>query len=342
LSPKELSQLPPLIREDIKRKNSPMRISKRKVSKNGYTYELRYRQNGYNIYISDKNLEKGKERFLEKLKNAEKKINLNTNTYPTTFHSFALYYFEKYRKRLVSPETYRNDYSKYRKYLLPYFCEKPLNKITPNDCQLLIDIIDSSGKGKTKDDICSLMSVIFKSAVNHDLITKSPMLLVLNTPHIKKHGNSLSKEEEIKLLTETQNTEYQLMFAIALYTGMRPNEFETARREGNFIVCKNSKRKKGKIEYKKIPITPMLHPYIKDNQIIRFYEPYVLRAKLKSILPNHILYDMRTTFYSRCKECGIADAARDEFVGHSLGALGNAYTDLSDEYLLKEGEKFKY
>ena len=45
---------------------------------------------------------------------------------------------------------------------------------------------------------------------------------------------------------------------------------------------------------------------------------------------------------SRLKECGIADAARDEFVRHSLGALGNAYTDLSDEYLRSEGIKFKY
>ena len=56
-------------------------------------------------------------------------------------------------------------------------------------------------------------------------------------------------------------------------------------------------------------------------------------------LPNHKLYDLRTTFYTRCDEYGVAAPARDEFVGHSGGALTNAYRDLSDEYLLKEGKK---
>ena len=38
----------------------------------------------------------------------------------------------------------------------------------------------------------------------------------------------------------------------------------------------------------------------------------------------------------RCEECGVAEPARDEFVGHSRGRLNNAYSDLSEVYLLKE------
>jgi integrase len=159
---------------------------------------------------------------------------------------------------------------------------------------------------------------------------------------ISKHGHALTKDEESRLLAAYPNTKYQTIFALALYTGLRPNEYNTAKVNGKFIVAINSKRKNKRIEYKKIPITSMLEPYLKGIDSFEFVNRDVIREKFKAVLPNHILYDMRTTFYSRCKECGISDAARDEFVGHSLGALGNAYTDLSDEYLLLEGEKFKY
>jgi hypothetical protein len=86
----------------------------------------------------------------------------------------------------------------------------------------------------------------------------------------------------------------------------------------------------------------MLTLYIQDTKKLFFYKDYTLREKIKEILPNHKLYDLRTTFYSRCIECGVNDIARKLFVGHTLGQLGDAYTDLSDEYLLKEGEKIKY
>ena len=58
-----------------------------------------------------------------------------------------------------------------------------------------------------------------------------------------------------------------------------------------------------------------------------------MRNRIRQFLRHSIPYRIR------CKELGVADAARDEFVGHSLGVLGNTYTDLSDKYLLKEGKK---
>ena len=61
-------------------------------------------------------------------------------------------------------------------------------------------------------------------------------------------------------------------------TGLRPNEYKTARIEGDFIVANNSKRKNGKVELKKIPITPMLKPYLEDVSELHF-------TRLEQILP---------------------------------------------------------
>ena len=158
----------------------------------------------------------------------------------------------------------------------------------------------------------------------------------------RENGSALSKAEEAELLQKVAGTPYEICFAIAPYTGIRPNEYPTVcfDRTGNFIIAKNSKQKKkrgGKEVYKKIPVSPMLRPYAEKYPDLKMFTPKYLRVIFNEIMgKRHILYDLRTTFYTRCLECGVAETALKPFMGHSLGALGNAYTDLSDDYLLKE------
>ena len=166
--------------------------------------------------------------------------------------------------------------------------------------------------------------------------------MVVHNKHEREHGKALTKDEEKLLLEKTAGTSYQLMFAIALYTGLRPNEYKTARIEGEFIIANNSKRKNGKTEFKKIPVTPMLKPYLEGVSKLYFTRLEQIRNQFNKILPGHRLYDLRTTFYTRCMECGIADAAIKKFVGHTLGGLADTYADLSDEFLLTEGRKLNY
>lgn len=266
----------------------------------------------------------------------------NTSSVPTKFCDFSNYYFENFHKRKVIASTYRIALSQFKNHLSPHFGNIELKRIMPRQCQTLLDNLSEAGKGKTADDIHSLLNTIFKAAVKHSIIPNNPIDMVFHKKHEKEHGTALTKAEEKLLLDTYAGSPLQTMFAIALYTGMRPNEYETAKLDGKFIVAKNSKRKNGKIEYKKIPITPMLKPFMKDVTEISFSSLRIIRDRFNKLFPNHKLYDLRTTFYTRCRECGVADAARDEFVGHSSGVLADTYTDLSDEYLLKEGQKFKY
>lgn len=311
---------------------------KRKRGRISCSYEARYRRHGYNISVSATNLDDLKRKFIEAINAAESE---NEQAVPSTFNEFAMYYFNTFRKRKTSEKTLRNDIYRYNKNIKPYLESTPLYKITPYQCQKIIDKLADAGLGKSVNETFSLLNVIFKMAIAHGIIQRNPMNIVIHDKHENTHGTALTREEEIKLLNTCEGTPYQIMFAVALYTGLRPNEFYTAYIEGEFIVAVNSKRKTKKIEYKKIPITSMLRKYISGITELKFYVANRIREKFKMILPEHKLYDLRTTFYTRCVEYNVSEAARSAFVGHSMGKLGNAYTDLSDGYLLSEGKKLE-
>ncbi|MDE7439303.1 MAG: site-specific integrase [Clostridia bacterium] len=341
-SKKEYLKMPKQFSKMFRHQGCVVRVYRRLSGKNHYNYEVRFRRDGYNIYASANNLEVAKQKFINKLNEIDKYGVVQAPTVPTTIDGFANYFFENFYKRKVKPETLRVGLNQYKNHIYPHFEKMPLKRITPKLCQELIDRLSEQGKGKTADDVHSLLNMIFKAAVKHNIIHINPLDMVFHTKHEQQHGSALTKDEEKLLLDRTAGTPQQLMFAIALYTGMRPNEYETARLDGDFIIAINSKRKNNKIEYKKIPVTPMLKPYLLGVDEIKFSTLRIMRDRFNKIFPKHKLYDLRTTCYTRCQESGVADVARDEFVGHSLGALGNAYTDLSEEFLLREGNKLNY
>ena len=341
LTAKEISKMDKSFSNTLIANGRILHYRKRVRGKKSCSYEIRYRRDGYNISFSAPTLPLAKLRFLEATSPEAMQKNKLTSV-PTTFCDFAEYYLEKFWKRKVKPETYKSEMYRYARNLKPYFGKVQMSRITPESCQRLLDTLTEKGYGKTCDEVYSILNGIFKAAIKHSIISNNPLDMVIHTRHEREHGKALTKDEEKLLLAAYRGTKYETLFAVALYTGLRPNEYKTARIEGEFIIAVNSKQKNGKTAYKKIPITPMLRPYPTNVEKLQFPGANYMRNYFNAVLNKHTLKDLRTTFNTRCIECGISDIARKRFMGHSLGAMGDTYTDLSDDYLIAEGSKFKY
>ena len=341
-SRKEIDSMPRTFRKQFRCKGITAHVHKRRSGKRNWNYEIRCQVNHRKINVSSNNLEEAKQKFIRRLEEVESGKVQKINAVPTTFDKFANYFFEKFYKRKVGESTFRVAMSNYKNHVLPHFGDMPLKQITADKCQELLDRLIEEDKMRTEENVFTLLNMIFKAAVKHGVMTHNPIDMVFHTKHEREHGKALTKDEERLLLEKTAGTPYQRMFAIGLYTGLRPNEYKTAYIENGFIVANNSKRKNGKVELKKIPITPMLARYVKEGDKLAFTRLEQIRHKFNAILPTHKLYDLRTTFYTRCMECGVAEAAIKKYVGHTLGGLADTYTDLSDEFLKREGQKLNY
>lgn len=313
------------------------------------TYEIRFRREGFDISASGKTIELAKANFIEKLKTATPKTNEEPAAVCSTFHSFATYYFENFRKEKVAEKTFRTDINRYNRYLKPYFDETPLKKITPSTCKALLDEVKGQGKGKTADELYSLMNAVFNAAITHRIIDFNPLATVLHIQHDREEGKALAPKDEEKLLAwlSSPACDCACELSLLLFCGLRANEMENEKNPpqicDRFIKAVNSKRHfndKSKIEFKFIPISDRLKQFIGDKIEIK-HSARAVRNRLQNVFPDYTLKDLRTTFFTKCQIFGVAEPALKEFMGHSFGKLGNAYSDLTKygDYLLKEGEK---
>lgn len=341
LTEKEILQMPKTVRKKFRIQGRVVRCRVRTDGRYKHSVEIRYNRDGYAISASGTTIEIAKRRFIEKMSVAVPKEKNETLNIPSNFDAFAIYWFENFHKRKVKENTYGQDTRLYNRHIKQAFEKYAVKDINPIMLQAFLDIF--ADRPKTADDIYSLLNQVFTSAVKHGLIKLNPIGMCFHKQHEREHGKAISKDDERRLLGAYAGTPFQMQFALVLYTGLRPNEYATATIDGDFIKAVNSKRKGNKTAFKRIPISPMLRPYLDDITDLQLASTIMLMKRLKKVLPKNSLYDMRTTFQTRCTECGVSEVAIGLFMGNSIGsALKEAYTDISDEYLLREGEKLNY
>lgn len=70
--------------------------------------------------------------------------------------------------------------------------------------------------------------------------------------------------------------------------------------------------------------------------------------RVQEAVPRHHPHELRYTFITRCKECGVSGEVVMLWDGHSgdkdvkTSAVDRGYTDYSKEYILAEAEKVNY
>ncbi len=339
---KEVMKMPKETRKLIRAQGYKAYYRKRTTGRYNCSYEIRYARKPYNkqpITASGRTLEEAKAKFIEKL-NDYVPNEENSPTVPSNFDKFAMYWFENFHKRKVADKTYDHDIKLYNRHVKERF---ETLKVKDINAVLLQNFLDGfADRGKTAKDLHSLLKQILDCAVKHGLIKLNPIGMCILDAYEQEHGTLITKDEESKLFEAYKGSQWELPFAVVLYCGLRPCEYLSITIDGKFIKAQNGKRKDGKIEFKRIPISPMLRPYLQGVVEIRMPKPRELNNRYKKVLPNHQLYDMRTTFQTRCSECEVNETVIGLWMGNSIGKLKKAYTDFSEEYLLKEAEKFKY
>ena len=321
--------------------------------KNG-VYEARYHRNGIDVEVSSKDLAALKQKFIDALNNLAKTGSVNAKSYYTVrFNDFAKSWLTL-KEKTTKPLTYREYKRLFEHDISPAFAGKTLADIDREFLQNFLFRYVDNGKFRTAEKLQLILRCIFDLA-SGDYKFDSPMAKIVLPKHQSKKGCAFTYAEEKQLVDYcTAHPELAASGAllILLYTGMRRSELQSLRvLDENWLECDTSKEKMGRdVVPRKIPVTPMLRkvlPYI-DIDKARQTNLNTINTMIKRLFPHHHTHELRYTFITRCKECGINHELVMLWDGHSFdkdvktSVVDRGYTDYSEKYALSEAAKFEY
>ena len=317
-------------------------VLKKPSGKNSYCYEIRYRSNGYDIRASSTNLQKAKEKFLNKTKPSEiEKYHVHTNNtnsdiFENIFEQF-LIHKSKSRVTVKTLADYRLRFNR----IPTSITTQRISTIT--SIQLLEYMNTLSAR--SYEDMRTVFNSIFKFAMALGLITVNPVAFVPFQRADRQIREALSEEEITTFLQHLTEPEYDKIRQVAYFYyffGLRASELdEETHREGDFLITRNRKRKNGKIEYKKIPIP------LQAENLIDWTTP--LHRKIRPVTANNLFkkllgdgktaYNLRHTFSTLCQQY-VRQEIVEIWIGDSpVRLIGKHYTHFFDKFMREEMNK---
>lgn len=347
-SKKEILQMPTVYQSIFAAGNL---IVHYRLRKDG-VYEARFHRQGIDIEVSSKDFSVLKQKFIEKLRNFKVNHDGKTNVVKT----FAEYAEEwlNIKRVTTKPSTYAEYARMLNRDILPVFGNKPVLEIDRSALQSFLLTYVDNGTIRTADKLFLVLRCIF-DVVADDYCISSPMKKVIVPNYQSKKGSAFSYEEEQQLINYclsnlNKDTSHALM--VLLYTGLRRSELASLNViNGVWLECDTSKERMGKnVVKRKIPFTPMMKrviPYI-DFEKAKNVNLSSLHTTMKRVFPQRHRHELRYTFITRCKECGVHgevvmlwDGHEEDKTVHS-SRIDRGYTDFSDKFMLREAEKVDY
>lgn len=311
-------------------------------------YSFRYHRNGQQKNISSHILEKAKIKVIEYCNLLYINGGIIPESQKHTFNEFAIKWLDIVKKPNVNKDTYRVYKGVYLNYIKPVFENKYFADISIFDLQEFFNNLPAE-KGKTRENIKIVLNGIYQFAYTENIIEKNLMERVIVKRHIRKKGKCLTIQDEQQFIDTIKGNSKELAWLIMLYGGVRPGELATITFDwdNNTMQIKNGKLKESQKEYvyRIIPIFPKLKA-LKPRIIAEEwrYNSFALSRYFPRFCPSYRLYDLRHTFITRSKECGVMDELVSLWTGHELGrtVTANIYTHYSIEYQQKEALKITY
>ena len=314
-------------------------------------YEIRCQIDHTSISARSKDLEICKQKFIEKLQEFAKYGNVPNKvilSFPEAVEAWL-----QVKKNTTKPSTYKEYERLCKNNLIPKFKRYTIKTLTRPVIQEYLFSFVNAGKHRTAEKLCDLLTWIFDLCATDAGIT-SPMARIELPYYEPKKGVALSKEEEKQLVTfcvDNKDSAASSALLVLLYFGLRKSELCTIKVEGEKLNCITSKTRLGRNEVERsMPFTPVFKrvlPYV-DFEKARNTNLRTIATTFKRLFPNHHPHELRYTFITRCKECGVNLEVVMLWDGHEEDSdvksskIDRGYTDYSEEFLRSEAEKVDY